>query len=776
MYNYFMRNAYDILEINKIREELSSYAYTEIGKYSSLKNKEFPLVELNNQFALLKEMDLAISYKGNMPFNSSLDLTKPISLAKKGSSLSKEIIYSIGLDIDNGLTLSSYIKSLEEKMFPCLREIEKRFPSLDFILERIRKSIAPDLSIFDDASIDLKRIRREIYQIKKQADRITNEALLKNKEYLTSFSYTLKNGHFVLPVSTSFKNKVKGIIQDVSSTGSTTFIEPEEIVSLNNRIFVLNEEEKREIEKILFELSKLIASNGEEILTLNKLIGDLDFLQARVLWGRKYKGHVPTLGDYVYLPNSRHPLLNQDKVIANTIILKKETRVCIISGPNAGGKTVILKTLGLFALMFKLGYMLPTEQGAILPYFRNIYADIGDSQSLMDNLSTFSGHCSNLSSILDNVGGLDLVLLDEVGTGTSPNEGEALAESIVTYLLKKHCFALISSHFESLKSFGLTNKNIINASMEFDNKSLLPTYHLLLGLPGESYGLLVARRFGINEEVLGKANELLHSKQVGSLQVALNKLSISLNENKALNEKLEKKIQILEKKEKELKSKEIALLTKEKEIKEYNIDKNNQILEKAKQEVEEIISSLSRPNVKLHQAIEAKKKLEDLYLEEKEEEILPSSKLVLNDYCEIPSFGIVGKITRINGKRIEISTPNGFVFNSTVDKAIKCSPPKEIKQGISGKVLDSLSTSKGLPLELNLLGLRYEEAKNELDHYLDSCRLKGYKRVRIIHGLGSGALKRMCQEFIKNHSSFIEKSEPAGEYEGGAGATIIYLK
>ncbi|HBM70919.1 MAG TPA: hypothetical protein DD377_06235, partial [Firmicutes bacterium] len=478
----------------------------------------------------------------------------------------------------------------------------------------------------------------------------------------------------------------------------------------------------------------------------------------------------------VYLPNSRHPLLNQDKVIANTIILKKETRVCIISGPNAGGKTVILKTLGLFALMFKLGYMLPTEQGAILPYFRNIYADIGDSQSLMDNLSTFSGHCSNLSSILDNVGGLDLVLLDEVGTGTSPNEGEALAESIVTYLLKKHCFALISSHFESLKSFGLTNKNIINASMEFDNKSLLPTYHLLLGLPGESYGLLVARRFGINEEVLGKANELLHSKQVGSLQVALNKLSISLNENKALNEKLEKKIQILEKKEKELKSKEIALLTKEKEIKEYNIDKNNQILEKAKQEVEEIISSLSRPNVKLHQAIEAKKKLEDLYLEEKEEEILPSSKLVLNDYCEIPSFGIVGKITRINGKRIEISTPNGFVFNSTVDKAIKCSPPKEIKQGISGKVLDSLSTSKGLPLELNLLGLRYEEAKNELDHYLDSCRLKGYKRVRIIHGLGSGALKRMCQEFIKNHSSFIEKSEPAGEYEGGAGATIIYLK
>ena len=776
MYNLNMRNVYEILEINRIREELSSFAYTEIGKSLCLNGKEFPLPKLEKQFILLKEVDLALAYKGNMPFNSSLDLSKPISLALKGSTLSKEVIYSIGLDIENGINLSKYIKSLEINMFPNLYEIEGQFPALGFLFDKIKQVIAPDLSIFDDASSELKRIRRQIYLTKKQADKVTNDALIRNKEYLTSFSFTLKNGHFVLPVSTSYKNKVKGIVQDVSATGSTTFIEPEEVVRFNNKLFELNEEEKREIEKILLELSKLIASNGEEILTLNKLIGELDFLQARVLLGRKYKGHVPSLGDYVYLPSSRHPLLNQESVVANTIVLKKEARVCIISGPNAGGKTVILKTLGLFALMFKLGYMLPAEEGAILPYFRNIYADIGDSQSLMDNLSTFSGHCSNIASILNSVGGLDLVLLDEVGTGTSPKEGEVLAESVVSYLLKKHCFALVSSHFESLKSFGLTNKSIVNASMEFDNKTLLPTYHLLMGLPGESYGLEVAKRFGMNDEVLKQAKSLLVSKQVVSLQVALNKLSISLNENKALNEQLKKKIDSLEKKEKELKSKEISLLNKEKEIKEYNINKNNEIIEKARQEVEEIISSLSKPNIKLHQAIDAKKKIEDLFVEEKGQDILPSSKLELNDYCEIPSFGIVGKITRINGKKIEISTPNGFVFNSTIDKAIKTNPPKEAKQGISGKVLDSLSSSKGLPLEINLLGLRYDEARNELDHYLDSCRLKGYKRVRIIHGLGSGALKRMCSDYVKTHSNFIDHSEPAGEYEGGAGATIIYLK
>lgn len=771
-----MQNAFTVLEINKLLELTSSSCFTSEGKQIASEGKLLPKEELEKEFSFLNEMDLALAYKGQIGFISSSSLAKYVSYSKKGASLSIEGLYDIHKGIDNGNSISNYIASLPRESFPLLYSLKEKLPNLTSLDNSLTNAIGSDLTILDEASSDLKRIRHQIKVALNSADKVLNAALQTNKDYLTSFSYTLKNGHYVLPVSSSYKGKVKGIIQDVSSTGVTTFIEPEEMVRLNNKIFELKEDEKKEIERIIASLSNEVSKNDIDILTLNYILTKLDYLQARVIVGRKYKGHVASIGDYIYLPSFIHPLLDETKVIANTLEMKEDNKICIISGPNAGGKTIVLKSVGLCAYLLKLGYMLPTEEGAVIPYFKNIYLDIGDSQSIAYNLSTFSGHCSNIASILDNVGGLDLVLLDEVGTGTAPNEGEALAESIVSYLLKKHCFALVSSHFDSLKSFALTSKGISNASMEFDLKTFLPTYHLLMGLPGESFGLEVARRFGINEEVLSKARSLTSKKQEGSLKIALDKLSASLDENKKLKLQLLKKEEELNKKEKALNSKKAEIEAKERQIKEFSLNKQNEVISKAKEEVKEIISTLSKPDIKLHEAIEAKKKLDDLLIEESSFDNKGNEKISLNDYVSLPSFGVEGKITRINGKKIEITSSNGMVFNSSVDKVIRINEPKKERKQVSGRVLDSLATSKGLSLECNLIGKRYDEANRELDHYLDSCRLKGYKRVRIIHGLGSGALKRMTFEYAKNHSSFIDHLEPAGEYEGGAGASIIYLK
>lgn len=770
-----MQNVIDVLEINKILEMTANLASTNEGKEVALSGKIFKKEELEKEFSYLRELDLAIAYKGQISFIGFGNLSKYISYSKKGASLSIESLFDIHKAIENGKSLSSFISSLPRNEFPLLVDIKERIPLLKDLNDNLINSIGPDLNILDSASIDLKRIRHQIKVALNSADKLLSDSLNKNKEYLTSFSPTLKNGHYVLAVSSSYKNKVKGIIQDVSSTGSTTFIEPEELVRLNNKIFELKEEEKNEIARILASLSTLVSSNDLDLSTLNYLLTKIDYLQARVLMGRKYKGHVSSIGDYIYLPSFIHPLLDEKKVIPNTLSINKENKICIISGPNAGGKTIVLKSVGLCAYLLKMGYMLPTAEGASIPYFKNIYLDIGDSQSIVDNLSTFSGHCSNIASILDNVGGLDLVLLDEVGTGTSPKEGEALAESIVSYLLKKHCFAFVSSHFDSLKSFALTNKGIINVSMEFDSTSLLPTYHLLMGLPGDSFGFEVAKRFGINEEILDYARKISSKEEDGSLKVALDKLASSLSENKKLRLELEKKEAELVKKEKTLNSKMALIEQKEREIKEFSLNKQNEIINKAKEEVKEIISTLSKPDIKLHEAIDAKKKLDDLFIEEDSLSKSNNDSFNVGDYVSLPLFGIEGKINRINGKKVEIISSNGMSFNSSIDKIIKISEPKVEKKQLSGRVLDSLSTSKGLPLECNLIGLRYEEASRELDHYLDSCRLKGYKKVRIIHGLGSGALKRMTIDYCKKHS-FIDRCEPASEYEGGAGASIVYLK
>ena len=769
-----MQNVYEVLEWDKVKSRLEALCKTEIGKKRASNLTMLKEEELKKEQSFLSEASYCLSLYGNLPLDVSSDLSQEVRMASKGYTLSIVTLERVASDVTTANEVKSFLAKGED--IPLLKEYASKIPDLLFLEKDIHKVIAPDLSIYDNASPTLKHIRIAIARLEKDMVSKLGYVLEQNKVYLSDTTLTMKNGHYVLPVSNSYKSKVKGIVQDVSSSGNTTFIEPELLVSMNNKMVELQNNEKEEIARLLGELSKEVGGAGESLIQSNAALGYLDFLQAKATLGAKMKGHIASFSDdgSIDLRAFRHPLLDPEKVVPNDFSISPKRRVIIISGPNAGGKTVALKSLGMAALMNQCGLFVPAEQGAMLPYFKNIFLDIGDSQSLSDNLSTFSAHMSNLGQIASRVGGRDLVLLDEVGTGTSPKEGEAIAYGVVRFLLSKHCCALISSHFEGLKAYAMSEERVENACMLFDKATLSPTYILNMGLPGESYGITVARRYGVEESILKEAEAYKNGEGDFSLEESIARLSVLAKENESLKAANLKRQNALEVKEKEIASKEKAISMREEKLLSSVEWEKKRILDEAEERVNDIIAALQSPEVKLHQAIAAKKKLAELEENSLKEESF-SGKVELYDYVSLPSLGIIGKITRMDGSKITITTPEGMDFKTSKDRVVKTSKPESKKVPMKGNVLDSVGSSS-LSLQLNLIGMHVDEALDALDRYLDKCRLKGFKRVKIVHGFGSGALRNAVHDYLRKHSSFVASFELGGEYEGGGGATVVHLK
>lgn len=771
-----MQDIYEKFEFQKIRDEIAKSARTELGKMKANSLSMFPdPTSMKRELHTLDEMISLLDRYGIIPLDVSSSLFSSVSLAKKGGTLSIEELERCAHDVLEARQIKRYFKQVTES--PILLEYSSRFPILDFLEKDIHKIIAPDMSIYDNASPKLKSIRASIHRLENEMKKKLGFILDQNKTYLSDSTLTIRNGHYVLPVANAYKNKVKGIIQDVSGSGETTFIEPDLLVSMNNKMVELHNDEREEIHRLLGVLSEEVAGSSDALLQNNEMIGYLDFLQAKALYANQTKSHVAKYSEtpLIDVHHARHPLIDPSKVVANDFELSEDNHLIIISGPNAGGKTVALKTIGILVLMSQCGLAIPASEGPSLSYFKHIYVDIGDSQSLSDNLSTFSGHMRNLSEILSNVGGRDLVLLDEVGTGTSPKEGEAIAYSVILFLMKKHAFTLISSHFEGLKAFALSTKGIANASMVFDEENLLPTYKLKMGLPGESYGLVVAKRFGIPDEVLNEAKQYASSHENLSVSEAIKKLS-------EVSRKAEEEKQKAIEKENELTKRLIALEKRENELakreKNYLSDvekKKNDMLEEYEEKMERILRSVQREDIKLHEVIGARHKLMDLKEEAEEERY--SGEVKVGDYVNIPSVYASGRISALSGNKVTVVTKEGLSFHTKKDKVIRVEPPKEEKrQETSALKLDQIGIGKSTPLELNLIGQHVDEAKLNLDKYLDECRYKGLKRVRIIHGWGSGALRRLVQDYCLSHKDFIASFEGADGNEGGGGATIVHLK
>ena len=770
-----MKSLYDTLEFNKIQEKLNLYIKTEVGK--NLVNT----LELSTDFFLLQKelsfveemMNLIVRF-GTLPIINSSDLAIKIGFAKKGGILTPKDLNDIAEDIETSSKVISFVKKCEGN-YENIKDFIKDFNILNHLSNSIKGVISPSLTIYDNASSKLKSIRTKIVSTQQELTARINSLVRTYSSILSDGNITLRNDHFVLPVKTTEKNKIQGIIHDVSNTGETTFIEPNSIVELNNKIYVLKLEEQEEIKRILLELTKEVLSYENEILTNNQMLGYLDFVQAKSLYGNDIDGYVATLEkeQQIHLIGAKHPLLNKDTCIPNSFELNKDHRIMIITGPNAGGKTVALKTVGLLILMNQCGLPLPTSKKPILSIFNNIFLDVGDNQSIQDNLSTFSAHITNIAQIVKNIGGKDIVLIDELGTGTSPNEGEALAISVINEILFKNSFGIISSHFEGVKILAMQNDNIINASALFDEEKLLPAYNIKVGMHGKSYGVDVASRLGMPEHIIDNAKNYLANHQEQNLDNAINKLEKQFILNEKLTEELNVKLKNIEAKEVESnkilanidKIKEEAMLEAE--------EQKEELLKKARMEIDSILKELKENEIKLHTITAAKKALENLETDEIEVDS-PNQEVEINDYVKIKDTNMQGKIIRKVKNNITVITQEGLSINTTTNKVIKTMAPAKKVAPMMAKG-DQMIFKQSVPLELNVIGLHVDEALEKVEKYLDTCLARKIKSCRLIHGSGTGALRSAIHNYLKTLKS-VDSFRLGGAGEGGVGATVVTFK
>ena len=766
---HVMQDIYTTFEFNKIKEMLNEYTKTSLASkriFSLTMYKSFS--EVNDALEDLKEMTSIILRFGPLPIENSVDAIEMIEMAKKTGILTPHDFHMIDNDIMTMIHLNEYIKKIDVS-YPRIQLKISNFCDLSNLQRAIRRVITNSLTVDDKASGKLLEIRTDLKKLTRQLESKAASLAYQYSDYLSDENPTIRDGHFVLPVKTAYKSKVLGAIYDISDTGNTTFIEPLEIITLNNQITGLRLEENEEVRRILKELTSLLLLQEDEVINNNKIIAELDFLSAKAFFAKEINGEIATLSpksQIIELLDARHPLLDAKKVVSNSYYFDEDKRIVIISGPNAGGKTVSLKVVGLLVLMNQCGLPLPVSK-ATLSYFPHIYIDIGDNQSISDNLSTFSAHMSHIGEIARVAKGKDLVLIDELGTGTDPKEGEAIALGVIESLIRSHSFAFISSHFSSLKEYALTHPNIENSSMIFDEDKLVPTYKFKMGAPGRSYGIEVASRYGVSEDIIDNAKNYIASHSntqsdelIASLQKkveAASKLEESLRKEKLEVEAEAKRLIVDRKNLEDKRNKLLSTVETEKE----------ELIEETKSKIDEIMKVLSTGDVKLHDVIALKKKVEELEASNELEHFKEDIKV--NDQVSIPSLEIYGIVKRINGDKATIYSDSGISLEIETSRLHKV-PKAELRVVTKPKNKVDLNL-KSVPIELNIIGLHTDEGKERLIKYLDDCRMKHMSKVRIIHGFGSGALRKMVHSYLSTQKDLTYQL--ADGYEGGGGATVV---
>ncbi len=766
-----MQSITNTFEFSKILDSIQEYAKTELGKeYISRIAFSSDLNIVTRELKELKEMMDLISRYSTLPIQSSVSILKLIEIAKKTALLTPQDLNFISNDIETSIKLKSHLEKIEGE-FPLISELCKDFSDLNSLHKEIKRVVTPSLTVSDNASPKLKELRDKIKSLEANLNSKVASIAFHYSSYLSDTNLTIREGHFVLPVKTVYKNKVLGIIYDVSDSGNTTFIEPLEIVQINNDIASKKIEENEEVRVILKKLTALVLLQESEVVINNKIIAYLDFLSSKAQYALDNEMSIASISDSqeVHLIEAKHPLIDKTKVVSNDYHLTEDKRIVVISGPNAGGKTVSIKTVGLLVYMNQSGLALPVKE-ARLGLFKNIYIDIGDNQSLSDNLSTFSAHMKNIGEILDVVKSRDLVLLDELGTGTDPVEGELIALGIIKYLEKKNALALISSHYSKIKEYAFISENIENSSMLFDEKNLKPTYKYKYSVPGKSYGLEVASRYGIKDEIILDAKKELENNSNNRFENLIKILQSQVEDTERLKEELEKEKINLEKDKKALELAQQSLKNQKEHLLEEVKKEKEQIIDNTKSEIEEIIKALSKEDIKLHEVVELKKKVESL--QDEIEQIIYDEDINIDDYVSVPSLALEGRVIRFKGKKAILRSNDGMDIEVEKNKLHKIEAPKisQVKSK-KGAYEDKINTNVGL--ELNIIGMRRDEALIALKKYLDACFIKNIKQVRIIHGFGSGILRKMTHEYLDTLKGV--KYRLGDMHEGGSGATVVIL-
>ena len=772
------------LEFEKILSQVSKYSSTESGKNLIL--NLYPSSDISfitTEGILIEEAKEILNKAGHPPIDFLSDLKNSLSESRiEGSILSSNKVLEILKLAKTSRLLIQFLKS-ELKEESKLRE-KLNFLFSDKLFEHhIDKVINEQGEVKENASNELSRIRKDINSRRNELVKSINRIIktLKEDDIVREDYLTLRDGRMVIPIKAEHKRHIRGFIHSESSTGQTVYIEPEETLDLNNDIISLSFAERREIERILKELTKMIGQSSEQLKTSLETIAYIDSVFARAQYSIEIIGSFPQVDNSkpIFISEARHPILLKKLSRQKTVPLSFELnndRVVIITGPNAGGKTVVLKTIGILSLMLQAGIHVPANSNSNFHIFQNILIDIGDQQSIEDDLSTFSSHLKNLKSIIDSAGEDSLILLDEIGTGTDPAEGSALAAAILSTLLEKGSTVFASTHHGSLKVFAYNIDGMQNAAMEFDHTNLSPTYKFNLGVPGSSYAFEIAKRTGLDDDVLDKAKQNIDSdkhnleKFLSELEEKSNKLNKKLNELEIENSRLEGLSALYKKSYEKIEKEKKEILKKVK----YD---GELYLENVNKKIEKVIKDLRESNASKDVIKESKKIIQEIKSDNKEvftekvEKISDKNDFEVGDFVGINNSSTTGKIIEMNKNKGKAT-----IISGSIKMQVNLSDLFETKE--KKTIVDNNFSSFKISdanFRLDIRGEKPEAAEFQIIKFLDDAYQGSLERVEILHGKGTGVLKKTVWDILKHHEKVKNYYFAAIEF-GGEGITIAELK
>ena len=775
-----------VLEYDKIIKLLSIKAGSSLGKEKILNLKptnDSKLIEqsLNETAEALS----IITATENIPLGGIRDLKTILKKANIGAMLETNEFLNIAGTLSAAKKIKKFFKELDLEVI-LLKEMASKIEVLTQLEQQIENSIDEHGHVLDSASVELGKIRRETRtsqnKIKEKLD-----GILRSGEYQKYFQdslVTMRGDRYVIPIKQEYRQFFPGIVHDQSSSGATLFIEPISIIDLNNNVKELMANEKHEIERILKALALQVLKYEYQIKLDCEILAHFDFVFAKAKFALEYQASRPEMNNegYVELKQARHPLIAADKVVPIDICLGKDFTTLLITGPNTGGKTVTLKTLGLFVLMAQSGLFIPTYNGSKLPIYNNVFADIGDEQSIEQSLSTFSSHMTKLIRILQVIDSGDLFLVDEIGSGTDPQEGAALAMAILDKVKEKNIATVATTHYSELKAYAYNRVGVENASVEFDMNSLRPTYRLLIGIPGSSNAFSISTKLGLSDDIISKANEFL-SKEHLQFEYVLSELEKQKLLYGELNDDLAKR------------ETEIAVLERKLKNEKENIhDKKSRIISKAEEEKADIIRKTKR---EVEQIIaELKEQFDDHGMKERQKAIEAARNalkqktqiITPDEYNKMPAVEIdkvnIGDtvfVTTLNAKAIvmEIKGKSLIVELGLMKTMVSCSVCRKVS-GDNKKIIAkpkkmSFGKIQEVQPSIDIRGVTIQEGEDILSKYLDDVILCGLTRILVIHGKGTGALKKGIRTFLQSHSC-VKNIEIAELNEGGDGATVVFMK
>lgn len=783
--------SFKTLEFNKIIDKLQNYAGSELGK--KIAGQLTPYTDIDEIKLHQGETSEAVTMilkKGSLGMGGLRDISTYIKRVNVGGSLNIVELLHIADFLRVAKRAKNYGQAKgKNDSFPIL---EPRFNAIELAndLERdIERCIISPTEVSDDASSTLREIRRNIKisndRIKEQLNSIIHSASYRNM--LQDPVITIRNDRYCVPVKQEYKNAFSGMIHDQSATGATVFIEPMSVVNLNNRIAELLSNEKVEIERILALLSSKVAEYDDLLLSNQEILADLDFVFAKGKLSISMKATEPIFNTkgYINIKKARHPLLNPETVVPTNIYIGKDFNTLLITGPNTGGKTVTLKTVGLFTLMGQSGLHISAFDNSQLTVFDEVFADIGDEQSIEQSLSTFSSHMTNIVKILDKITNNSLVLLDELGAGTDPTEGAALAISIIQYLHKIGVRTLVTTHYSELKLFALSTDGVENASCEFDVQTLRPTYRLLIGVPGKSNAFAISQRLGLPEFLIEDAKEVLSHEDVKFEDVItdleINRKSLEIEKEKAEEYRKEaERLRVEAQKQREKLNSQ-----REKIIRKAN-EEARILISDAKDEADKVLKEIRKlqrtGNTK---AIEEKRqslkdkmsKVESKLTKNEKKNYNVPEKLVIGDKVKVHSLNQSGVVATLPDKNGNVTVKTGIMKVTVNIKDLSLDQSDSVIMATPKKFASSIKRKKAsnVSAEIDLRGCLADEAIDLVDKYLDDAYLAGVSPVTIIHGKGTGALRKAVHTFLKTNAHV--KSFRLGQYgEGESGVTVVELK